>query len=515
MSSDEEDLDLNDDSLPPLDNQSDDGEQDPDDMIDQPSAQPSPSPMQDLPHSRQVDLSIDQDCIDCSSYDIVPMAAAIHPNAIYTLAATRCFRWVFTGSDDGYLRKWDFFASMNGKTALTQAQRHSFADSLSQAGVIASWWENDEQPEPVVKDILNDIPDSPTSTVSTSLTNPPSAHFKETKLSPVFGLAVQSEALWGLQGLESGAVHLTTIRHEEGKCHHVFRKHTAPVSVLNIIPGEAGFLSGSWDRQLLEWDLQQGNVVRQYAGHITQISTTAFQPMFAEPGDKSTNLDDKATTDVDMEDADADTPLSTSADPPQEDRYSPHIFLSASVDGQCLIWDRRMEKEAAKLSVPDKTPPWCFSACWHADGSKIYVGRRNGTVEEWDAKQHQLLQTFRMPVNSGPVYNVCALPNGKHIVCASHDNIRLWNISVESSFTIKTDSPANQVVTPTEAIKVANTKSIIPFTIIPGHHGGMTSSILVDPTSRYMITTSGNRGWEGTSTNSCLFYDISPVLAST
>jgi hypothetical protein len=40
-------------------------------------------------------------------------------------------RWVFTGSEDGYIRKYDFFASMNGKTLLTQGQRHGQVDSVT------------------------------------------------------------------------------------------------------------------------------------------------------------------------------------------------------------------------------------------------------------------------------------------------------------------------------------------------------------------------------------------------
>lgn len=62
---------------------------------------------------------------------------------------------------------------------------------------------------------------------------------------------VQSEALWGLTGMESGNINLVTIRHEEGKCHHVLRNHTAPVSVLQITPQETGVISGSWDKSVL------------------------------------------------------------------------------------------------------------------------------------------------------------------------------------------------------------------------------------------------------------------------
>ncbi|KAG0310230.1 Transcription factor spt8, partial [Dissophora globulifera] len=72
---------------------------------------------------------------------------------------------------------------------------------------------------------------------------------------------------------------------------------------------------------------------------------------------------------------------------------------------------------------------------------------------------------------------------------ASQDNIRLWNIT-----------------------ELDSKSSLRPFQIIAGHHGGLISNVHIDPTCKYMITTSGNREWEGPSTNGCLFYDIQPLL---
>jgi transcriptional activator SPT8 len=88
---------------------------------------------------------------------------------------------------------------------------------------------------------------------------------------------------------------------------------------------------------------------------------------------------------------------------------------------------------------------------------------------------------------------------------ASNDNIRLWNTTTESAFTIRPDTEPGFA-------KPSKMASIIPFSILPGHHGGTISHISIDPTCKYMITTSGIRGWDGVSTNACLFYDISPAL---
>ncbi|KAI8579982.1 hypothetical protein K450DRAFT_240027 [Umbelopsis ramanniana AG] len=502
MSSDEEDVDLNEDSTTQIDNASEDGT----DMMDTDDPMPStdtqqPSTVDDTVQKRVLP-KMQLHANTCKSYNIVPVGAAIHPNPIYSIAATRCFRWVLTGSEDGYIRKWDFFASMNGKTMLTQVQRHQLVDSITKAGYLASWWENEEQPEPKLK--------AEPSETSEATPAP------EQKLSPVYSVDIQSDGLWALSGLENGSINLVTVRHDEGKCHHVFWKHAAPVSVLSIMPGERSFISGSWDKTIVEWDLDTGSVQREYGGYTSQISSISFRPLEKEPvttnagEDMEQDASDKEETSASQQDAtDANSETEeTKPEPsgPEPLSKDPNIMLTTSIDGTCLLWDRREPAEASRrLNLPDKTPPWCLSACWSADGSKIYTGRRNGTVDEYDFAAQKLIRSFRMPANSGPVSCVASLPNGSHIICASNDNIRMWNTSIDSTFTIQPGDDGGFV-------KPTKLSSIIPFTILPGHHGAVISNILIDRTSKYMITTSGTRGWEGTSNNGCLLYDIQPVV---
>ena len=56
------------------------------------------------------------------------------------------------------------------------------------------------------------------------------------------------------------------------------------------------------------------------------------------------------------------------------------VLMSTSVDGVMYLWDRRdPTKIPRKLMPPERVPPWCLSACWSADGERIFCGRRNGT----------------------------------------------------------------------------------------------------------------------------------------
>lgn len=44
--------------------------------------------------------------------------------------------------------------------------------------------------------------------------------------------------------------------------------------------------------------------------------------------------------------------------------YSPDILLTASIDGQIILWDRRIDSPSSgvgRLEMSDKTPPWCVS----------------------------------------------------------------------------------------------------------------------------------------------------------
>lgn len=178
-------------------------------------------------------------------------------------------------------------------------------------------------------------------------------------------------------------------------------------------------------------------------------------------------------------------------------------FLAASIDGSLRIWDKRRASPIAKIP-PRNVPPWCMNACWSPDGNFIYAGRRNGTVEEFSLHKglRDVERSFKLPNGSGPVSTVRAMPNGRHLIwcvpsvsdgkdsadesSASYDILRLYDLEQQQTFK----------------------HSSVPFLIVPGHRTGVVSHLYIDPTCRYMISTAGNRGWEGASTEVLLGYEI-------
>lgn len=91
------------------------------------------------------------------------------------------------------------------------------------------------------------------------------------------------EALWLLSGLESGGINLQAVRHDEGKLIHCLRKHSSAVSVLNLAQDERTVLSGSWDKTVIEWDLDSGGIKRTFEGSGGQISVLEMRPLSELP----------------------------------------------------------------------------------------------------------------------------------------------------------------------------------------------------------------------------------------
>ncbi|KAF3031470.1 Transcription factor spt8 [Didymella keratinophila] len=548
-----------------------------------------------------------QEALSAPVYDMVPTIAAPHSTSINAITATPDMRWVFSGGADGYIRKFNWVDTANGKLALTVAQRHPFVDSVTKAGVLLSYWENE--------DPLSDGP------------------------SPVYSLAVHHQALWLLSGTEAGGINLQSVRHSEGTRIASMKGHTSAVSVLTLAADETSVLSGSWDKAIHDWDLHTAKSKRKFLTSDSQISAIEQRPtsslpvpqeesaqvtngtlasnnaarprangtsgveaaartakdepsnedapgdddsLFGDGGDKDSLFGDGAdnnpgnnpsaalpgmgdddddefsraiasgiqaaeddnAADMDMMDMGGpvqapDTQTATEptaeAQPTQEVAKSPpaateaqadsapqtnglphaeevppvvketpslppsseSTFLSSSIDGMLAIWDRRQPSPVARISPPRGTPPWCMNACWSPDGNFIYAGRRNGTVDEYSLHKTLLepSRSFKFPGVSGPVSAVRAMPNGRTLICASYDILRQYDLSHTTASTTGTSTSTNTAAT--------------PFLIVPGHRTGVISQLYLDPTCSFMISTGGNRGWEGATTEVLLGYEIS------
>lgn len=213
--------------------------------------------------------SIRPEALTAGTYDIVPTIAAPHSTSINVVTATPDMRYVFSGGTDGYIRKFNWVDSANGKLMLTVAQRHPFVDSVTKAGVLLSYWENE--------DAKDDTPSR-------------QSYEDPIVLSPVYSLAVQNQALWLLSGTESGGINMQSVRHSEGTKITTLRQHTSAVSVLHLAQDERSVLSGGWDKTINDWDLNTGQVKRTFTGSGGQISAIEPRPLSTLPVPEDSGL---------------------------------------------------------------------------------------------------------------------------------------------------------------------------------------------------------------------------------
>ncbi|WEJ93403.1 Transcription factor spt8 [Yamadazyma tenuis] len=461
--------------------------------------------------------------------EIIPSVAMPHASQCHAVAFTDGPKWIITGGEDGFIRKYDFIASIEGKSPLTMAQKHNLVDSVTKAGVICSYWENEQ---PMTKNELMVInPKVKTSDFTAGTIS------YEPKVNPVYALEVERNGYWCLSGVLSGGISLYTMRYNEGSLHHYFRhgvKKTAPslagghndaISCLKLNQSQDRLLSGSWDKTIREWDLQSGKCTTLFASSSGQISQIQFRPhglsdlivSYEDAEDMENNSDmGSLFGDSDNEqndDVQRDTEKPKKVNPNKNGNSkvyrSESVFMSSSSDGTVNIWDLRTgTAPILKYGIPSGTPPWCMSSTWSNNGDFIYVGRRNSTVEEFSLKMpHKrdtkanfvpnVSKTLQFPKISGPVTAISTMPNENYLLCGSSDNIRLYDLSLYN--------PEN----PTVATKDSKKGQATPFLIVPGHHGGVLSSLYVDETGRFMVSASGNRGWGNASyTDSVLVYEI-------
>lgn len=183
-------------------------------------------------------------------------------------------------------------------------------------------------------------------------------------------------------------MNLSTLRYDEGDCKATLQKHSDIVSAIQLYGEERKCFTGSWDKTIVQWDLDTGQDMRTLGPSRAQITSLQIQPS----GGDGVHL------------------------------------LSSSIDGSVTVWDTRTpDANVVSFSLPDKTPPWAMSASWSANGQRVYCGRRDAAVDEWDIRNPGQNRRLALPKSSGPVSTVQCMANDKQLLwLVSRDRILLF-----------------------------------------------------------------------------------------
>jgi transcriptional activator SPT8 len=108
------------------------------------------------------------------------------PSPVHCIASTACSTYLLTGSQDGFVRCYDFFPSVNGQQVITAQQRSliGLGESISRSGVGRGWWASEVD------------------------AGEPGSMAK--KVEPIYSMAVEGDGLWAMTGTQVSRV-MTTL----------------------------------------------------------------------------------------------------------------------------------------------------------------------------------------------------------------------------------------------------------------------------------------------------------------
>ena len=161
------------------------------------------------------------------------------------------------------------------------------------------------------------------------------------------------------------------------------RIFTAPdlINDIDYSPDGRYILTGGEDNTAHLWEVQTGDVVRQFIGHTNAIGNVAFSP---------------------------------------DGKY----VLTGSADSSVRLWDAGTGKERQLMEQSEPALVVAFSL----DGKHIATGGFDKIVRLWETDTGKEIREF--VGHTDWVYNLDFSPDGKYILTGSLDNtVRLWDVS--------------------------------------------------------------------------------------
>lgn len=127
------------------------------------------------------------------------------PTAVHSLATSACSSYLLTGGQDGYVRAYNFWGSVNGQQAMTAQQRSmvGLGEGATKAGVGRGWWSNDVALDPVATATATVTGTAAATGNGAAATGSVEGGGKRRE--PVYSLACEGDALWALTGTKVSA----------------------------------------------------------------------------------------------------------------------------------------------------------------------------------------------------------------------------------------------------------------------------------------------------------------------
>jgi eukaryotic-like serine/threonine-protein kinase len=204
--------------------------------------------------------------------------------------------------------------------------------------------------------------------------------------------------------------------------------HSGFVFSLDFSPSSGYLASGSWDRTVRLWRVDnRSEVVRmeRHKGYVYSVRFSLDGRLLASTGgDGEVHLWSVPSGQHVAELTGHDGNVWTGA-------FSPdgRLLVTGGADGTVRLWDTESHTQTATASGHQG---YLFSAAFSPDGSTVVTGGEDATVRLWTVPALDELRTFSG--HSGPVRTVSFKRDGTGVISAGWDGMALsWDLDVEAA----------------------------------------------------------------------------------
>lgn len=196
--------------------------------------------------------------------------------------------------------------------------------------------------------------------------------------------------------------------------------HTGPVRAL-LINGNT-VISGSGDKTIRIWDLQQSRTLQTLIGHRSMINTLALSTdqltLFSAGSDQDILIWDLATGKVKQTIAAAhSSPINTLTLSPDG-----KLLASGSADGEVKVWDAKTGELAAQLNSQDSV---INTLIFSRDGRYLFGGGQALQRWELDTQQEKLFFNDNNFIN-----DLATSPDNQVLISVAADKtVRFWDLA--------------------------------------------------------------------------------------